>query len=149
MQLYTVYLYQKTALHVSGGFIERGCICHQRKGHSGRPSVSEQVVDRVRESCFCTPRNYRIDVCRVTGGGTLSLCNTTWNCMSLCNCSHQFCKNIAVSFDFITIWNQWVFLCSPCTIHYRCNYCYITTFIQLVSTYMGFLIFYYDGTELL
>jgi len=34
--------------------------------------------------------------------------------MSLCNCSHQFCKNIPVSFDFITTWNQGVFLCSPC-----------------------------------
>ena len=34
--------------------------------------------------------------------------------MSLCNCSHQFCKNIPVSFDFITTWNQEMFLCSPC-----------------------------------
>jgi len=35
--------------------------------------------------------------------------------MSLCNCSHQFCKNIPVSFDFITTGNQGVlFLCSPC-----------------------------------
>jgi len=36
--------------------------------------------------------------------------------MSLCNCSHQFCENIPVSFDFITTWNQGVFLCSPCTV---------------------------------
>ena len=58
-------------------FIER-CISDQRKGHSGRPSVSGQVVDRVRESFLRSPRNYRIDVCRVTrGGGTLSVCDTT------------------------------------------------------------------------
>ena len=37
-------------------FIERGCICDQRKGYSGQPSVSEQVVDRVRESFLCSPR---------------------------------------------------------------------------------------------
>ena len=37
-------------------FIERGCICDQRKGHSGRTSVSEQVVDRVRESFLRSPR---------------------------------------------------------------------------------------------
>ena len=37
-------------------FIERGCICDQRKGHSGRPSVSEQVVDRIRESFLRSPR---------------------------------------------------------------------------------------------
>jgi hypothetical protein len=35
--------------------------------------------------------------------------------MSLCNCSHQFCKKIPISFDFITTWNQGVFLCSPCS----------------------------------
>jgi len=44
----------------------------------------------------------------------MSVCDTTWNCISLCNCSHEFCKNIPVSFDFITTWNQGVFLCSPC-----------------------------------
>ena len=42
------------------------------------------------------------------------MCDTALNCTSLCNCSHQFCKNIPVSFDFITTWNQWVFLCSLC-----------------------------------
>jgi hypothetical protein len=31
--------------------------------------------------------------------------------------SHIY-KNIPVSFDFITTWNQGVFLCSPCTIIY-------------------------------
>ena len=35
--------------------IERGCFCDQRKGHSGRPSFSEQVVDRVRESFLRSP----------------------------------------------------------------------------------------------
>ncbi|GFO32094.1 hypothetical protein PoB_005859900 [Plakobranchus ocellatus] len=36
-------------------FIERGCICDQRKGHPGRPAVQENVVDRVRDNylrCF-------------------------------------------------------------------------------------------------
>ena len=37
-------------------FFERGCICDQRKGHSGRTSVSEQVVDCVRESFLPSPR---------------------------------------------------------------------------------------------
>jgi len=32
-------------------FIERGCICDQRKGHSGRPSVSEQLSTRSRLTC--------------------------------------------------------------------------------------------------
>jgi len=36
----------KSILKWHRNFIERGCICDQRKGHSGRPSVSEQVVDR-------------------------------------------------------------------------------------------------------
>jgi hypothetical protein len=34
--------------------------------------------------------------------------------MSSCNCSHQFCKNFPVIFDFVTIWIQGVFLCSLC-----------------------------------
>ena len=61
---------------------------------------------RARLSHRCLPSNKR--------GGTLSVCDATWNCMGLWNCSHQFCKNIPVSFDFITTWNQGVFLCSPC-----------------------------------
>jgi len=92
--------------------IERGCISDQRKGHSGRPSVSEQVVDRVRESFLRSPRKSTRRASRelkVTKGGTLSVCDTIWNCLSLCNCNHQFCKNIPVSFDFITTWNQGVF----------------------------------------
>ena len=32
-------------------FIERGCICDQRKGHSGRPSVSEQLSTWSRRIC--------------------------------------------------------------------------------------------------
>ena len=39
----------KSILKWHRNFIERWCICDQRKGHLGRPSVSEQVVDRVRE----------------------------------------------------------------------------------------------------
>ena len=61
--------------------------------------------------------DYRNDVCRLTrrGANWVFVCDVTWNCMGLCNCSHQFCKNIPVSFDFITTWNQGVFLCSRCT----------------------------------
>ena len=59
--------------------------------------------------------DYRIDICRLTRGGHIEcVCDTTWNCMCLCNCSHQFCKNIPVAFDLRTTWNQGVFLCSPC-----------------------------------
>jgi len=32
-------------------FFERGCICDQRKEHSGRPSVSEQLSTRSRRIC--------------------------------------------------------------------------------------------------
>ena len=46
----------KSILKWHRSIIERGCICNQRKGHSGRPSVSEQVVDRVRESFLRSPR---------------------------------------------------------------------------------------------
>ena len=79
-------------------------------------SVTPDMLQRVWSEV-----DYRIDVCRVTRGGTLSVCDTTWNCMSLCNRSHQFCKNIPVSFDFVTTWNQGVFLCSPCISH-SCDY---------------------------
>ena len=46
----------KSILKWHRNFIERGCICDQRKGHSGRPSVSQQVVDRVREFLLRSPR---------------------------------------------------------------------------------------------
>jgi len=49
-------LTKKSILKWHGNFIERGCICVQRKGHSGRPSVSVQVVDRVRESYLAQPQ---------------------------------------------------------------------------------------------
>ena len=97
----------KSILKWHRNLIERGCICDQRKGHSGWPSVRELLsLVWARLSHRCLPSNKR--------GGTLSVCDSTWNCMSLCNCSHQFCKNIPVSFDFRTTWNQGVFLCSPC-----------------------------------
>jgi hypothetical protein len=54
--------------------------------------------------------------------------------MSLCNCSHQFCKNIPVSFDFITTWNQGVFLWSPCTS------VLITCSVSQVLSYSNFLV---------
>jgi len=75
-------------------------------------SVTPDMLQRVWPEL-----DYRIDVCRVTRGGNIEcVCDTTWNCMSLCYCSHQFYKNITESFDFITTWNQGVFLCSPCSI---------------------------------
>jgi len=46
----------KSILKWHRNFVERGWICDQRKGHSGQPSVSEQVVDRVRESFLHSPR---------------------------------------------------------------------------------------------
>ena len=46
----------KSILKWRRNFIERGCIFYQRKGHSGRSSVSEQVVERVRESFLHSPR---------------------------------------------------------------------------------------------
>ena len=46
----------KSILKWHRNFIERGRICDNRKGHPGRPSVSEQVVDRVRESPLRSPR---------------------------------------------------------------------------------------------
>src|SRR5215469_12454703 len=49
----------KSILKWHRNFIERGCICDQRKGHSGRPSVSEKVVDRVRESFLRSSRKSR------------------------------------------------------------------------------------------
>jgi len=79
--------------------------CSCQLGHAGY--AAESLV-RARLSHRCLPSDKK--------GGTLSVCDTTWNCMSLCNCSHQFCKNIPVSFDFINTWNQAVFLCSPCTL---------------------------------
>jgi len=47
---------KKSILKWHRNLIERGSICDQRKGHSGRPSVSEQVVDRVRESFLRSSR---------------------------------------------------------------------------------------------
>jgi len=71
-------------------------------------SVTPDMLQRVWSEL-----DYRIDVCRVPRGWhTECVCDTTLNCMSLCKCSQQFCKNIPVSFDFITTWIQGVFLCS-------------------------------------
>jgi len=89
--------------------------CSCQLGHAGY--AAESLV-RARLSHRCLPSNKR--------GGTLSVWDTTWNCMSLCNCSHQFCKNIPVSFDFITTWNQGVFLCSPCTLTQKLNFHFLT-----------------------
>jgi hypothetical protein len=73
-------------------------------------SVTPDMLQRVWSEL-----DNRIDVSRVTRGGHIEC---VWyhmkllNCMNLRNCSHQFCKNIPLSFDFITTWNQGVFLCS-------------------------------------
>jgi len=97
-------------------FIKRGCICDQRKGHSGITaavnSVTLDMLPRVwselaRLSHRCLPSNKR---------GAHWVCVIPHETMSFCNCSHQFCMNIPASFDFITIWNQGVFLCSPCIV---------------------------------
>jgi len=53
-------------------------------------SVTPDMLQRVWSEI-----DYLTDVCRVTIGGTLRVCDTTWNCMSLCNCSQQFCKNFS------------------------------------------------------
>jgi predicted transcriptional regulator with HTH domain len=39
-----------------GQFRYRGCICHQGKGCAGRPTVTEETVDRGRETFFRSPR---------------------------------------------------------------------------------------------
>jgi len=62
----------KSILKWHRNFIERGCICDQRKGHSGWPSVSEQLSTRSRRILLQRVRSeldYRIDFCRVTRGG--------------------------------------------------------------------------------
>ena len=109
----------KSILKWHRNFIERECICDHgwaagthhcscQVGHAGYAAVS---LVRARLLHLCLPSNKR-------DAHWLCVCDTTWNCMSLCNCSHQFCKNIPVSFDLITTWNQGVFLCSPCTLHH-------------------------------
>jgi len=69
------------------------------------------------------------------------VCDTTWNCISLCNCNHQFSKNIPVSFDFITTWNQGVFLCSPCTFCDMGEICtkYCWGFVRFLKIAVGIL----------
>ena len=57
-------------------FIVRGCICDQRKGHSGRPSLSEQVVDRVREFFLRSTRKSTRRASRELKGH-ISVCDTT------------------------------------------------------------------------
>jgi hypothetical protein len=110
-------------------FIEVAQEFHWRRMHllpekgTFRPTVGlvaavNSVTPDMLQRLWSEP-DYRIDDCRVTRGSTFSVCDTTWNCIRLCNCSHQFCKNIPVSFDFITTWNQIVFLCKPCII--RCT----------------------------
>jgi hypothetical protein len=46
--------------------------------------------------------------------------------MSLCNCRHQFYKNIPVSFDFVTTWYQGVILWTACRFKFYCLlYCVV------------------------
>jgi len=70
-----------------------------------------------------------------------SVCDTTWNCVSLCNCSHQFCKNIPVSFDIITTCNQGECFCvHPVYIYiyvYICIYIYIYIYIYKISLWIS------------
>lgn len=46
----------KSILKWYNDFTERGCICDQRRGHSGRPAVSEDVVERVRDTYLRSPK---------------------------------------------------------------------------------------------
>ncbi|GFN88899.1 hypothetical protein PoB_001540500 [Plakobranchus ocellatus] len=46
----------KSILEWYNDFIEKGCKCDQRKEHSGRPAVSEEVVERVRDSYLCSSK---------------------------------------------------------------------------------------------
>jgi hypothetical protein len=46
----------KSILKWYNNFIEKGRICDPRKRHSGRPSVSEQVADQVRETFLRSPK---------------------------------------------------------------------------------------------
>ncbi|GFO14828.1 hypothetical protein PoB_004133300 [Plakobranchus ocellatus] len=46
----------KLILEWYNDFIVRGCICDQRKGHSGRPAVSENVFKRVRDNYLRSPK---------------------------------------------------------------------------------------------
>ena len=60
--------------------------------------------------------------------------------------SHIY-KNIPVSFDFITTWNQGVFLCSPCILYtfkeniqmkavqWSCVRCSLDTYVRLRISY--------------
>ncbi|GFN82464.1 hypothetical protein PoB_000897000 [Plakobranchus ocellatus] len=43
------------AFITTSGFFS-GCICDQRKGHSGRPLVSDNIVERVRDNYLCSPK---------------------------------------------------------------------------------------------
>ena len=105
----------KSILKWHRNFFEIGCICdrgwaagtHHCSCQVGHAGYAAESLVRARLSLRCLPSNKR---------GAHGVCDTTWNCMILCNCSHQFCKNIPVSFNFITTWNQGVFLCSPCTV---------------------------------
>jgi hypothetical protein len=45
-------------------FRYRGCICHQGKGRAGKPSVTEETVDRVRETFTRNPRKSVRRACR-------------------------------------------------------------------------------------
>lgn len=47
----------KSILKWYSDFVEKGCICDQRKGHSGRKAVSEEVVDIVRDAFVRSPKN--------------------------------------------------------------------------------------------
>ena len=91
---------------------EDASVIRERDIQADRRSRSKLLI--ASENLFCAaPGIIALMFAEKQKGGTLSVCDTTWNCMSLCNCSHKFCKNIPVSFDFITTWNQGVFCVHP------------------------------------
>ena len=86
---------------------------HHSSCQLGHVGYAAECLVRAKLSHRCLPSNKRgahwVCVC---------VCDATWNCMRLCNCSHQFCKNIPVSFYFITTWNKGVFFVHSVYLHW-------------------------------
>jgi hypothetical protein len=57
----------KSILKWQRNFVERECICNQRKGHSGTTAAVNSVTPDMLQRVW-SELDYRIDVCRVTRG---------------------------------------------------------------------------------
>ena len=80
------------------------------------PATMDELQDRITDMLqrVWSELDYRIDVCQVTRRGHIEC---VWYQMKLwvyATVATNFVKNISVSFDFITTWNQGRFLWSPC-----------------------------------